>query len=307
MMKKSLTIALSILLLGVFSVSMSSCKKAANNAEKGTKENPVLIGVVKASDSQWDILKTDLEKEGIYINYKNFTDYNQANPATSRGELDINQFQHLDYLAGYNNDNHDSLVPIGAKASFPIGFYAGEKSAVKTVADIGEGAHIVVPNDETNGNRALLLLQDLGLIKLDNKPGTSATVHDISKDTKVKVTAVDAAQTAHALSDPSITAAVVNNDYVKDIASNAVHLIAREKAEGDFARRYTNVWATRKADADNAVYKKIVEFAAKDKKFLDAVIADSNNAAEITADYSASKLQEILQELQHEKQENARR
>ncbi|MDR1447574.1 MAG: ABC transporter substrate-binding protein [Candidatus Ancillula sp.] len=303
--RKGLGIALSVTLVGVFSIAVSACGKSNNSAEKGTKDNPVVLGVVKASDSQWDILKTDLEKDGIYIELKNFTDYTSENPATVRGELDINAFQHLDYLAGYNNDSHETLVPIGAKAIFPIGFYANPNGSVKAVSDIHEGAHIVVPNDETNGNRALLLLEELGLIKLTNKKGTYSTVQDIDKTSKVKVTAVDPAQTAHSLSDPSIVAAVINNDYTKDIGLKTTDAIAREKSDGDFVKRYTNVWVTRKADAEKEIYKKIVKHASEDKKYLDAVQADSSGTAVIVTKYTAKELQDILQKLQDEKKANA--
>jgi D-methionine transport system substrate-binding protein len=152
---------------------MSACEKSASAAQKGgTRENPVLIGVVKASDSQWDILKTDLGKDGVYVELKNFIDYTSENSATSRGELDLNAFQHLGYLAGYNNDSHDTQVPIASKAVFPIGLYVNPKGGAKTVADIHEGSHVVVPNDETNGNRALLLLE-VGTYQVDeqNKGG----------------------------------------------------------------------------------------------------------------------------------------
>jgi D-methionine transport system substrate-binding protein len=299
-MKKLLSILFGFSLVAITVVGLSSCGDS-RSGELGSESNPVRIGVVKSSDSQWEVLKDSLKKENIYIDLVNFEAYNEPNPATKRGELDLNEFQHLDYLAAYNNDSGDDLVAIGSKSIYPIGLYGNSSADVNSLEDIADGASIVVPNDETNLGRALYLLADNDLIKLTNAEGVLPTLLDVDPSSKVKVTGVAGAQTAHALSDPSVAGAVINNDYVKDANISETDAIARESADNDYAKRYINIWVTRKADADKDIYKKIVKVATTDQAYLDAVQADSDGSAVLVTDYTQSQLQTILDDLQTEK------
>jgi D-methionine transport system substrate-binding protein len=306
-MKKFLNFfAIPIFVLGLV-FSLSACSGNGGDTESlahpGTQESPIKIGVVNADLGRWTILKSALETDGIYVEYVNFSDYTSENPATSRGELDINQFQHLDYLAGYNVDNNDTLVPIGATAIYPIGLYPNKSDGgVKSISDIKKGDKVVIPNDETNSARALHLLEDNGLIKLNAKLiSTNATVQDVDKsNSKVDVTAVDPSETAHSLSDPSVVAAVVNNDFLKDADLEPKDALISESADSDYARRYINIWVTRDADSNNETYKKIVEVASTNKEFLQKIKEEEPNAVLVT-EYTETQLKEILSELQKER------
>ncbi|MDR0592354.1 MAG: hypothetical protein LBG60_03660, partial [Bifidobacteriaceae bacterium] len=237
--------------------------QAPGDDETGGKNKPVKIGVVGASGPQFEVLKTNAEAEGIYIEYVDFTDYTQPNPATTTGELDLNQFQHIIYLAAYNVEAEGGLVPIGSTAIYPLALYSKQYT---DVASIPEGAEITIPNDVTNQARALNVLASAGLLAL--KDGTAslyATPDDIDQaNSKVKVTPVAAEQTGRSLDDPNIAGAVINNDYVSDSGLDPRSAIAQDDPASDAALPFVNIWVTREADQDNPVYAEIVRLAAQD-------------------------------------------
>ncbi|WP_127130570.1 MetQ/NlpA family ABC transporter substrate-binding protein [Georgenia sp. SYP-B2076] len=260
--------------------------------EKGTEENPVRIGVVGSSDPQWPIFEKLAEEDGIHVDIQNFSDYNQPNPALADGDLDLNQFQHILYLAQYNKADNQDLTPIGATAVYPLGLYSQKH---KTVDEIPDGGEIAIPNDVTNQARALFVLQDAGLIKLKEGVGVVAQPSDIDEAaSKVTVTPVDANQTVVALD--SVDGSIVNNDFLKDANLKASDALFADSAESEGARPYINVWVARAEDADNPTYTKLVEIF-HDKSVLDAVQEASGGTASI-ADQPASELQDILKEVQ---------
>ena len=128
-----------------------------------TAGETVRIGVVGASDPYWATYEQAAEDEGIDVEVVDFADYNQPNPAVSEGELDLNQFQHIVFLADYNIASGDDLQPIGATAIYPLGLHSKQYDAVEEIPD---GATVAVPNDASNQARALVLLQSAGLIEL---------------------------------------------------------------------------------------------------------------------------------------------
>ena len=144
----------------------------------------VRIGVVGAGDPYWETYKEAAAAEGIEIELVDFSEYTQPNPALSAGELDLNQFQHVIYLATYNVASDDDLQPIGATAIYPLGLYSTQYDSVE---DIPEGATVAVPNDESNQARGLLVLQSAGLIELADGGSIFSTVADVEPSSKVKV------------------------------------------------------------------------------------------------------------------------
>ena len=112
--------------------------------DKGTEANPVKIGVVGASDPYWETYKEAAEKEGIFVDIVDFGEYTQPNPALTEGEIDLNQFQHIVYLAQYNEASGEDLTPIGSTAIYPLGLYS---TKYKKVSEIQKGDTIAVPND----------------------------------------------------------------------------------------------------------------------------------------------------------------
>lgn len=270
-----------------------AAKKA--DSAKGSQSNPVKIGVVGVTNPEWPVFKQEAQKQGIYVDLVDFQDYTSENPALDSGDLDLNEFQHILYLANYNMKNHKDLQPIGGVAVYPLGIYS---SKYKDVKDIPAGTTVPVPNDETNQARALSVLKSAGLIKLKHPWTAFTTPADIdTAASRVKVTPLKAEQVANSLKDPQVSAGVVNNDYVKDAGLKATDAIFQDNAESKEARPYINIFAARKADANNPTYLKLIKIFHS-KKVSDGVMKKSDGSAWLASKYSAADLQGFMRDVE---------
>ncbi|MEL7976420.1 MetQ/NlpA family ABC transporter substrate-binding protein [Isoptericola sp. F-RaC21] len=268
--------------------TLSACGGGSDNAEGDGK---LRVGVVGASDDKWAVFTDKAKEEGLDVELVDLQDYTQANPSLSQGELDANQFQHLQFLAGYNVDADDDLTPIGATAVYPLGLYSQKH---KTLEEIPAGGEVAVPNDPTNLARALLVLQEAGLIELKDGGSAVSTEADVLPSSKVKVTPVSAEQTPIQL--PSVDASIVNNDYLEDAGLDPASALFQDDPDSDAAAPYINVWVTRAEDADDPDLKKLAEISHSDE-----VVAAEQKASGDTAvikDNSPEELQEILSGLE---------
>ena len=265
---------------------------ADESAEKGSEENPVRIGVVGATDPQWPIFEDLAEEEGISVEIVDFTEYTQPNPALADGDLDLNQFQHILYLAQYNEADGQDLTPIGATAVYPLALYSLKHDAVE---DIPDGGEVAIPNDVTNQARALFVLEEAGLITLADDAGVVPDPTDIVEaESKVKVTPVDANQTVVSLD--SVDASIVNNDFIDDAGLNPEDALFADSAESEGARPYINVWVARAEDADNETFQQLVEIH-KSPEVTEALQESAGGTASL-ADQGPEELQDILAEVQ---------
>lgn len=218
----------------------------------------VKVGV--ASDDEievWEFVAELAEKEGITLEVELFNDYVQPNVAVASGDLDLNAFQHVAYLEEWNKENDEDLQPIGYTYVSPLGAYS-EK--VSSLDELAEGAVVAIPNDPTNGGRALLLLEQAGVIEVDDAAGVLPTLKDITKnDKKLEFKELDAAQVAVSL--PDVDAAIINTNYALDhdlsIEEDAIFVDTEDLAKVNEV--YKNVVVTRKDDVENELYKHIVE------------------------------------------------
>jgi D-methionine transport system substrate-binding protein len=252
---------------------------AGNSTDAGatgsSDENEVVrIGVVGAGDPYWETYKEAAAEEGIEVELVDFSEYTQPNPALSAGELDLNQFQHIIYLATYNVQSDDDLQPVGSTAIYPLGLYSTQYESVE---DIPEGATVAVPNDESNQARGLLVLQSAGLIELEDGGSTLSTVADVLPESKVTVEALDAAFTATSL--PDVAAAIINNDFVEDAGLKFEDAIATDDPSDPNAFPYINIFAAKAEDADNPTYQKLVEIYQNTQDVLDGVVEASGGTA----------------------------
>lgn len=253
---------------------------AGSSADSGTAGGAdssgevVRIGVVGAGDPYWETYKEAAAAEGIEVELVDFSEYTQPNPALSAGELDLNQFQHVIYLATYNVASDDDLQPVGATAIYPLGLYSTQYDSVE---DIPEGSTVAVPNDESNQARGLLVLQSAGLIELEDGGSIFSTVADVKESSKVQVEALDAALTATSL--PDVAAAVINNDFVADAGLSFEDAIAVDDPSDPNALPYINIFAARAEDADNPTYLKLVEIYQTTQEVLDGVQEASGGTA----------------------------
>ncbi|GAB3602993.1 MetQ/NlpA family ABC transporter substrate-binding protein [Microbacterium aureliae] len=252
---------------------MTGCA-AGSAADSSDESGPVRIGVVGAGDPYWQVYVDAAAEEGIEVELVDFSEYTQPNPALAADELDLNQFQHVIYLATYNVASDDDLQPVGSTAIYPLGLYSAQYDSVE---DIPAGATVAVPNDESNQARGLLVLQSAGLIELEDGGSIFSTVADVLPESKVKVEALDAAFTATSL--PDVAAAIINNDFVADAGLSFDDAIATDDPADPNALPYINIFAAKAEDADNPTYRKLVEIFQSDQDVLDGVQEASGGTA----------------------------
>ncbi|MEY8566044.1 MetQ/NlpA family ABC transporter substrate-binding protein [Corynebacterium sp.] len=263
---------------------LTACMSDGNDGDGDT----IVIGSTEANESQWQVFKEKAEEEGVDVEIKNITDYNRQNPSLSDGELDVNQFQHILYLAEYNVQADDDLVPFGSSQTFPMGLYAKDADTVEEIAEAGE---VVIPNDTTNQGRAIKVLAAAGLVTLrdDNllTPGPSDIVADKSD---VTVTPVEAVQTAVAYNDG--TPSVINNNYLANADVSAEDAVFKDDPSDPAAQPYVNVWVTTKENKDNEDYQKLVEIWHSDE--VQKAVADDTNGSAVKAEFTPEELEKIL-------------
>lgn len=276
-------------LAAIAALALSACGAGGDaTTAAGTAEDPVRIGVVNSGDDYWDTFTSLAEEEGITVELVNFSDYQLPNQGLTDGDLDLNQFQHLQFLAGYNTASGQDLTPIGATAVYPLGLYSQKHDSVETIPDGGE---VAIPNDDTNQARALLVLQEAGLVALRDGGSAFSTPADILEDeSRVTVTPVDAAQTALALQD--VDASIINNDFVGDADLTAEDAIYSDDPDASAAEPYINVWVARADDADNEVLQQLVEIYHSPE--VEEGVLEASGGTGVIKENPADELQEIL-------------
>ena len=262
--------------------------KSSDSADRVT----VKIGTTEASADYWPILTRLAAEQGIDIQTVNFGDYTQANPALSQGQLDLNLFQHLLYLASYNVSTNETLTPIGSTVVVPLGVYSQKHASLDQVP---QGGQVTIPNDPTNQARTLLVLQQAGLIKLQDGGTVLSTPADIdSSASRVTVTPVDAKQTVTSL--PSVDAAVINNNFALDAKLDPSKALFNDDPSKPAAQPYINAFVSRAADKDNPTYLKIAELY-HDPAVTKAVV-DASEGTAVIVDKPTADLQTILTDLE---------
>ncbi|MEE1297046.1 MAG: MetQ/NlpA family ABC transporter substrate-binding protein [Bifidobacterium sp.] len=276
-----------------------------DSSPKGSKDNPVVIGVVGATDPEWVEFTKQAEAQGVYVQIKDFQDYTSENPALANGDLDMNEFQHLLYLANYNVANHQDLQPIGGTAIYPLGVYSTFKDGQPVYTNISQipaGSTIAIPNDETNQERAIGVLKAAGLVTLKGDWTAFTIPQDIdTAKSKVKVVPMKAEQIANILKSGSngLSAGVVNNDYVADAGLKPTDAIYQDDAESEEARPYINIFAVRADDVDNDVYNKCVEIF-QTKAVLDKLQENSVGTAVFADKFTTAQLQSYLKDIEQD-------
>ncbi|MFD1465334.1 MetQ/NlpA family ABC transporter substrate-binding protein [Lapidilactobacillus mulanensis] len=224
-----------------------------NKADASSKTTTVKIGVMSSDEPIWKPIVKKLKKQDINLKLVEFSDYNTPNKALTDHQIDLNSFQHYNFLDSWNDAHKTSIVSVGETYIAPLNLYS---SKIKSLKDIKSGDEIAIPNDATNEGRALNVLEEAGLITL--KKGVKLpTVKDISKNPKkLKITELEAAQTARSLTN--VTAAVVTNDIAADADLTVKDAIFRETVNAR-SKQWINVIAANKKDKNNKAYKKVVK------------------------------------------------
>ncbi|WP_130838003.1 MetQ/NlpA family ABC transporter substrate-binding protein [Lachnoclostridium sp. Marseille-P6806] len=240
----------------------------AQTAEDGGTEAsavPVTLKIAASPTPHAEILEKAAEllaAEGVTLEVTEFEDYVQPNEVVESGDFDANYFQHVPYLESFNEEKGTHLVVAGKIHYEPFGIYPGTK---KSLSELADGDTVAVPNDTTNEARALLLLQDNGLITLTEDAGLTATVNDITENPKnLKIQEVEAAQVPHLIGEVSY--AVMNGNYALaagyTVSGDA---LAYESSESEAAKTYVNVIAVKEGNENNEAVKKLVEVLKSDE------------------------------------------
>ena len=236
-MKKIIAIILALTLV----LSLSACGPKAD-------EKVIKVGATPAPHAEiLEVIKEELAKEGWTLEIVEFNDYVQPNQSLEDGELDANYFQHVLYLNQFNAEYGTHLVNAGGIHYEPFGIYAGKTASLSALAD---GAKIGVPNDATNEARALLLLEQEGLIKLKEGVGLNATKSDIVENPRgFEIVEINAELLPASL--PDLDIAVINGNYAIDAGLKVSEALAIEAADGAATEYYQNVIAVKEGNENS--------------------------------------------------------
>ena len=266
MKKKILALALAgVLVVGALTGCGSS---KSESSEKKTDDKKITVAASATPHAEiLEEAKTLLKDKGYELEVKVFDDYVQPNNVVESGEFDANYFQHVPYLEQFNEEKGTHLVVAGKIHYEPFGIYPGTKKDLK---DIAKGDKIAVPNDTTNEARALLLLQDNGIIKLKDGAGIKATVNDIEENpNNIEIVELVAAQVPRVVNE--VAYVVLNGNYALE-ANYTVKkdALAYEKSDSEAAKTYVNVIAVKEGNENSEKIKALVDVLKSDsiKKFI---------------------------------------
>jgi D-methionine transport system substrate-binding protein len=253
------------LLLAVFILAAAVTGAACSNSTSGEETVKVKVGVSGSDNRIWDFVSEKAEKEGIEVEIVRFSDYVQPNIALAEGELDANAFQTISYFNAFKKEHDLDLTPIATTVIAPMGIYS-EK--YETADEIPEGGKIAVPNEATNMGRALLLLQEAGLITLpEDFDGNGAVEKIVENPKNLEIVPVVAGQTPRVL--PDVAASIINNGIAVDAGFNPTKDSIFHESET--ATPYINIIAVRSEDKDNETLQKLADLYQQDdvKEFIE--------------------------------------
>lgn len=252
------------LLAGTITASLALVAFAGNAALVSAGEDTT-ITVAASATPHAEILEQAaplLKEQGWDLEVTVFDDYVQPNLVVESGDFDANYFQHIPYLDDFNEEHGTSLVNAGGIHYEPFGIYPGTK---KDLSELEEGDVIAVPNDTTNEARALLLLQDNGVIKLKDGVGLEATAKDIEENpNNVEIEELEAAQVSRVAGEVAFV--VLNGNYALQAGySVSKDAIAYEQSDSEAAQTYVNVVAVKEGNEDSEKIKALVDTLKSDE------------------------------------------
>ena len=260
-MKKIVAIVLALTL----ALSLAACGSSADN-------KTIKVGTAPGPHAEIMEAVADLvAAEGYTLEVVEFSDYVLPNTALDEGEIDANYFQHITYMNGFNEEHGLKMVSAAGIHYEPLGLYAGKTASIDALA---EGAQIAVPNDATNEARALLLLEQEGLIKLKDGAGISATKDDIVENPlNLEIYEANAELLTSVLQD--VDMAVINGNYAIDAGLKIADALAAEAEDGIAAEAYVNVVTVMEGKENDAKIQALVKAltSAEAKAFMEETYA----------------------------------
>lgn len=252
-------------------LSLAACGKQeatpASTSGADKKEVTLLVGASPVPHAEiLNFVKPKLKEEGINLEVKEFTDYVQPNVQVFEKKLDANFFQHTPYLEQFNKDKKMDLVKVTGVHIEPFGIYSKK---IKKLDELQDGATVAIPNDPTNGGRALALLEKAGLIKLKDGVGVAGTVKDVAENKKnLKFKELEAAMLPRVLDDKQVTLAAINTNYALEAKlSPTTDALAIESKDSP----YVNILVARPDNKDSDAIQKLAKAlnTPEVKKFIE--------------------------------------
>ena len=264
-MKKRILSAVLAGSLVVAAITGCGQKTTSTEGSTASSDDSKTIKIAASATPHSEILeqaKPILEKEGYTLDITVFDDYVQPNEVVESGEFDANYTQHVPYMESFNEEKGTHLVVAGKIHYEPFGIYAGTKSSLDDIAD---GDTIAVPNDTTNEARALLLLQDNGIITLKEDAGLEATVNDIVENPhNIQIEELDAAQVSRVIEE--VAYVVLNGNYALEAGYTVgKDALAYEKSDSEAAKTYVNIIAVKEGNEENEAIQALVKVLKSDE------------------------------------------
>ncbi len=270
---------LSLLITGILSLRLIGCGGSTGNSsdaagsdkkEAAGEVTTLKVGVNGTDFRIWDSLNERLKDKNIKLEPVSFADYIKPNQALADKEIDLNAFQTEIYFDQFKKDHNLDLTAIGYTFIAPMGIYSNK---IKSLDEVKDGATVAIPNDATNGGRALKLIESAGLIKLDGKDKVTPNEKNIVENTKnLKFVSMESVQIPRSLDD--VDFATINTGVATDAGlSPKTDSIYLEDANGENSKQYYNIIAIRTEDKDKEVFKTIMEVYHQEetKKVIDEV------------------------------------
>ncbi|WP_311343092.1 MetQ/NlpA family ABC transporter substrate-binding protein [Corynebacterium riegelii] len=288
-------ITASLAALTIAATSLVACSNESDSATDAASQDGdnvvVKIGTTDADQQAWSVFADLAAEEGITLDIVQFSDYPPVNEALAQGELDLNKYQHILYLAKYNASSGNDLRVLGSTEIYPLALFWKDHDSLDGI----EGSEIAIPNDDSNQGRAINVLVQAGLLTL--KEGSDAlapTPADIdAAASKVSVVPVDASQTPTAYKEGR--PAIINNSWLDRAGIEPTEAIFQDDPASEQGEPYINVFASRAEDIDNPTYLKLAELW-HDPAVAEAVQKDSRNTA-VEVERPKEELNEILDRL----------
>lgn len=256
-------------LLSVFLITFlafTACSNEQDAEVEGADNMKITIAVTATPHEEIiDHLQSQFDEKGLEVETVVFEDYAIFNTALAEGEVDANYFQHKPYFEDFIKQHNLDLVSLGPVHLEPLGFYS---TKVNSLDDLEEGAEILVPNDDTNNGRALMLLQDQGIIELKDPEALGQTEKDIiDNPLNLKITAVDAASIAKTYED--VDGAIINSNFA--ILEGLNPTVDAIVLENEIENPYANIVAVRNGEQDFEKFQLLMEVLQSDEteKFLE--------------------------------------
>lgn len=270
------------IIFAILTVLLVAC---GNNNEKESQKDQdkqsetVKVGIRSSEIKTWEFVKEQAKKQGINIDLVTISAQVDPNQLLADGDIDLNAFQHIAYLSLFNTNNGTNIQPIGTTIIAPLGLYS---SKYDSIDDIKEGSTIGVPSDPSNWGRALILLQENGLIKVtENFDGNGGEDRIKDNPKKLKIVPVDAATLPRVMEDSDF--AIINNGIAVEAGLYLSDAIIHENKT---AKPYINIIAANDKDKNNELFKKIVDIyqSKETTKFIEETYSGNYIPVKLTLD-----------------------